>query len=870
MRLLRLLTLALVGAALSFPAAFTTGNLVVLRFGDGSAALASSGTAAFLDEYTPAGALVQSIALPTSVNGSNKRLVVSGTATTEGQMSLSTDGKCLVVPGYDAAVGTASITTSTSATVNRVIGKINSSGVIDTTTALTDAITGGNPRAATSTNCTDLWIAGSTAGVRYAAAGATTSTSVSTTSTNIRGLNIFGGQLYASTASGTLRIGTVGTGTPTTTGQTYTNLPGFPTATVTPNAFFFADLNAGVAGVDTLYFVDESLGIQKYSLVSGSWTSNGSIAAATARGLTASVSGTTVTLYVTYGTGAKLAKLVDSGGYNTAITGTLTDLATAGTNTQFRGVAFAPQSGLPSLSINDVSQNEGDAGTTAFTFTVSLSAPAGPAGVTFDIATADNTATSPSDYTANSLTSQTILAGNSTYSFTVLVNGDTTLEPNETFFVNITNVTGAGVSDGQGLGTIVNDEPVTTSPTGTGSATPSTVTLGNSTLLKVAVTPGANPTSTGITVTADLSSIGGSAGQTFFDNGTNGDVTAGDNIFSFQATTSGATGPKTLPVSIADGQTRTGTTSISLTVTPSSLPPSGTGLANPNTLQAGSSTLLTVAVTSGTNPASTGLAVTADLTTIGGSATQQFFDDGTHGDLTPGDNTFSFSATVTATPGAKNLPATITDAQARTGSASIALTIQSPPAPRTLKISQVYGGGGNSGTTYKNDFIEIFNQSNSPVDVTGWSIQHASAVVTTAWNVTPLCPTGPCVIQPYRYFLVGEAAGAGGTTDLPPPDVTGTINMGNATGKAALVNNTTAISGDCPTSTSIADLVGYGSNCHEIPIGGGGGAAPSLDNQSAAVRKGNGCVDTDDNAADFIKLGPIPRNSSAPANVCGG
>ncbi|MCW5848538.1 MAG: hypothetical protein KIT87_00360, partial [Anaerolineae bacterium] len=110
------------------------------------------------------------------------------------------------------------------------------------------------------------------------------------------------------------------------------------------------------------------------------------------------------------------------------------------------------------LSINDVSLNEGNAGTTSFTFTVSLSSPAGPGGVTFDIATADGTATQPSDYTQKSLTSQTIPAGSSTYSFTVLVNGDTTPETNETFFVNVTNVTGATVTDGQGQGTIVNDD----------------------------------------------------------------------------------------------------------------------------------------------------------------------------------------------------------------------------------------------------------------------------------------------------------------------------------------------------------------------------------------------------------------------------
>ncbi len=113
----------------------------------------------------------------------------------------------------------------------------------------------------------------------------------------------------------------------------------------------------------------------------------------------------------------------------------------------------------PLLTINDPVVSEGSGGTTVLTYTVSLSAPAGPGGVTFDIATADGTATSAdSDYAVRTLTGQTIAAGASTYSFSVTVNGDTRLEPSETVLVNVTNVTGATVSDGQGQGTITNDD----------------------------------------------------------------------------------------------------------------------------------------------------------------------------------------------------------------------------------------------------------------------------------------------------------------------------------------------------------------------------------------------------------------------------
>jgi predicted extracellular nuclease len=122
-------------------------------------------------------------------------------------------------------------------------------------------------------------------------------------------------------------------------------------------------------------------------------------------------------------------------------------------------LAITPTSaGGNSIAINDVSIPEGNSGTTSFTFTVSLSSPAGEGGVSFDIATADNTAIAPGDYTSKTLTSQTIPAGSLSYSFTVLVNGDGTTESNETFFVNISNVTGATIGDGQGTGTILNDD----------------------------------------------------------------------------------------------------------------------------------------------------------------------------------------------------------------------------------------------------------------------------------------------------------------------------------------------------------------------------------------------------------------------------
>ena len=157
------------------------------------------------------------------------------------------------------------VNTTASATVNRVVGRVDAAVNINTSTALTDSYggTGANIRGSVTTTGTDLWSSGqaspiAAAGSRYTTLGSTTALHLSTVFTDLRATNIFGGQLYVSANTGALRLGTVGTGTPTTGSQPIMNLPGYPTSTTSPFAFFFADLNAGVAGVDTLYVADDN------------------------------------------------------------------------------------------------------------------------------------------------------------------------------------------------------------------------------------------------------------------------------------------------------------------------------------------------------------------------------------------------------------------------------------------------------------------------------------------------------------------------------------------------------------------------------------------------------------------------------------
>ena len=350
-KLLLFLLIAVCINSISQAAPFTPGNIVIYRIGTGTGSLSSNATAAFIDEYTPAGALVQSIALPTTASSPNFALTSSGTATSEGLISLSADGNYLLAIGYNAVVGTTGLSSSSSSTINRVVGIIDPNGTVNTTTALSDASTGNNVRSVASSDGNLLWVTGGAGGIRYTTKGSTTSTQLSTTTVNLRQAFILNKQLYVSSSSGATRIATVGSGLPTTSGQTITNLNGITsTNTPSPYQFYFADVSAAVPGPDVLYVADDATGLIKYSFVSGAWTSNGVVGTSSDayRGITGVVNGSTVTLYATRkgGSGStgggEFVTISDNSGYNGTFSGTPTSLVTAPTNTVFRGIAFAP------------------------------------------------------------------------------------------------------------------------------------------------------------------------------------------------------------------------------------------------------------------------------------------------------------------------------------------------------------------------------------------------------------------------------------------------------------------------------------------------------------------------------------------------
>nr|WP_051653909.1 endonuclease/exonuclease/phosphatase family protein [Kitasatospora cheerisanensis] len=180
-------------------------------------------------------------------------------------------------------------------------------------------------------------------------------------------------------------------------------------------------------------------------------------------------------------------------------------------------------------------------------------------------------------------------------------------------------------------------------------------------------------------------------------------------------------------------------------------------------------------------------------------------------------------------------------------------------APSTgAVIAEVYGGGGNSGATLKNDFIELGNPTGAAFGLSGYSVQYlpGSPSASSQWGVTPLTGSIPAGGR----YLVAEAPGAGGTADLPAADASGSLALSATSGTVALVNGTAALScktaADCAADPRIVDLLGFGS----AVVREGSGPAAGASN-TASVARGSSLADTDDNAKDFTAGDPTPVNS---------
>ncbi len=354
----------------------TPGDLVVEQVGNGSAALTSVSTAVFLDIFKPAVSgsdtvtlspeTTAQLALPTTLtsNGlASNPLTTSGSASSEGEITVSSNGATILVPGYDANVGTTGIASSNSTTDPRGVALVSTStGAIDTSTTTT-GFNGNNIRSAVLFNSTTVYAAGATTpGVTALTVDANATTNgagveLENAMTNIRQLEIFGGTLYLSDSNGSaLRLASITGFNGTANSATTTELAGLsannassPTGTKVYSPYSFAFAN----NANTLYLVDEGSGggnnsgngvVEKFILSSGTYTQDGFVNIGNdATGLAVeSLTGSSGSFEAIFATNpSSIYEISDTGG---SIMGdTLNTLEAAGTNEGYRGIVVVPE-----------------------------------------------------------------------------------------------------------------------------------------------------------------------------------------------------------------------------------------------------------------------------------------------------------------------------------------------------------------------------------------------------------------------------------------------------------------------------------------------------------------------------------------------
>ncbi len=340
---------------LAAKAQFTAGNIAVLRVGDSLATLANTGNNVAIDQFTLTGAYVNTNILPRT--GSNA-VCLSGSATSEGMLTLAGNKSSLVLFAYKtAAPYTSSVSATTSAAVNRAVVSVNSAGVATIPTFTSTTLSGNNPRHVF-TNGTNYWGGGGNTGIVFGNTSSNIDTIVTTSSTNTRFISNAGTQLYYATASGTIGIWKLGTGAPTNSGNVstpYITLVG-GTGSCSPYAFSMKH-DSSICYVADDRSIANGGGIQKWIRSGSTWTlaytlTTGTGSTVGARGLAVDWTTTPPTIIATTAEAAlnRAIRINDTASNVTAVT-----LATATTNTIFRGIAFTP--GTTTLPVKLISFN---------------------------------------------------------------------------------------------------------------------------------------------------------------------------------------------------------------------------------------------------------------------------------------------------------------------------------------------------------------------------------------------------------------------------------------------------------------------------------------------------------------------------------
>lgn len=492
----------------------------------------------------------------------------------------------------------------------------------------------------------------------------------------------------------------------------------------------------------------------------------------------------------------------------------------------------------PTLSINDVSVNEGNAGTTNATFTVSLSQPAGTGGVSFDIATADGTATAGMDYVASSLTGQTIPAGSSSATFTVLVNGDTLSEPNETFFVNVSNVTGASVGDGQGQGTIVNDDALPAL-----SIDDVSVNEGNSgtttATFTVSLSAASGQTISVNYVTADGTATAGSdyvarSGTLTFAPGVTAQGVAitvnGDTAVEPNETFSvGLSGASNASIARATGTGTIVNDDVVVIIGPASLPAATAGSAYSQTLSASGGTApYTFAVTAGALPAglnlSAGGVLSGTPTASGGfNFTATATDSG--GSPTSGARAYTLTVAVaTTTFPSTSLPAgtagqayssALNPATGGVAPYTYAVTAGALPVGITLN-------GGSGALTGTPASVGSFSFSVTATDSTTGTPSQATRSYTLTIAAPPIVVAPSALPAATRGTAYSQALSAsGGTAPYAYALASGTLPAGITLASSGTLSGTATVEGSFNFTVTATDAGSYtGNQAYTLTVAG--------------------------------------------------
>lgn len=515
-------------------AAFTPGNLVINRVGDGSVGLSTAAHPVSLVEFSTSGTPTGNvIAMPTFATANQGGLTDSGSANSHGFLNRSLDGRYLTLIGIDAPIGTVGVATLSGASANRNVARVDFSGAVTIEARLTDAFngSGGAPRSAFSTDGDDVWIAGnsgsgSAAGLRYVNAEVGTPTSsVQIHNDNLRNTAVFGGILFSSSASAIYSYNAPNN--PPTVSTAGSALIIDDTFTANSGSFIFLDRSPTIGapnlnGLDTLY-IAAGTDLKKFEWSGSNWTPRGKgTYGFSIFGLAGIVSGNNVDLFITTGTFAStstLRKVTDSTGFGGTFTKVSADfalLATAPTNTAFRGIALAPvPPPAPEIAVED-SANIDTGGTSNFGNQTVFTTSSPKAFTIRNTGTADLSITKPfvkdgahqSEFSVDTTNTVTVVAPNASTTFTVTFTpaGSTTRtaaihitnnDSNESPF-NIT-LSGTGTEPPQ-YGLVVNPNgpgTVTSSPTGITCGGDCTENYVDGTLVTLTATPVAGAAFTG-------------------------------------------------------------------------------------------------------------------------------------------------------------------------------------------------------------------------------------------------------------------------------------------------------------------------------------------------------------------------------------